>query len=405
MQGHPGVQLASHFVARSTVQTAIIMASGLGVDDARRTPKFKNAAWEVQLGALRTDLLDMKLFDLPVPTQQARFIKNFAKWQEKSIRTSPLHKLICTDSSLKLQVDLVLAPIDGAEALRLGISGSVSVAAAGIRDECFVNPRPDADAYFVVAIGGKRLDSATEALLDAKYGTFKINKAKKLDGFIGKEGFNLINDLMARHPEVPPVIAMMFEGPYASWSPPIDHWHRRRRLQGSAVAAALTAYIGKVPYAMFVSRPPQVMQAAIAARGLGGRLYAIPLTERKVLKPKSAKSKKPNPMAGVYVEPGIVLRESQFITEDKNAILCCTSISEVCAFERVRFGFDGTVVTDTLTISATGRTARRIETFPLSYANMRDPDGHEIQAKDLLRGFKNYLRNTKRTTLSKELAR
>ena len=102
---------------------------------------------------------------------------------------------------------------------------------------------------------------------------------------------------------------------------------------------------------------------------------------------------------------GRILRETDFVSGN-NAVLCCTSVSEVCVLDRVRFGFDGTAVTDTIIVSlATGKVTRQNDTLQLGRANMRDPNGEEIEATKLIQAFKNFLHSSDSKTIVKQLAR
>lgn len=261
LKGHKGTQLTAHVATRATIQTAVILASGLGTNESKKSPTFRNAACELLFGALRTDLPNMNIFELDELTQDKKHIRGFDDWKTANRNADDLAKEVMKHDDLK--VDLALTPVDGADAVREGVSGSVSAVAAG-PPGCFVRPR-NVSAYFAVAIGAKQLDEAMTKRL-AEYDSFLIpNTRPLLANFVGAT-FKLIDTAVGAHQSVPPVVAIMLEGDrYKTWHPVIESWHRQRRLQGSAVAAALAAFLGKVPYAIFVARLPQMIQAAVAA--------------------------------------------------------------------------------------------------------------------------------------------
>lgn len=401
MPGNKGIQMASAVLARSTVQTAIVLASGLGcAEQSRRTRgTLQQAAADMMLGALQFGVLHPNIVALDVENTKRRkaFTTRFDAWH---VAHSPLVAGLKDDWSCKtenrnfadsLKVDLVLTPLDGAEVLRRGRSGSVSAAAAGSKDSFSLRDDP---AYFVIAVGPERVEAVSSIL--SAYESYSLPTDEPLlVNFVGG-AFQLINELVAASGDVVPVVGITLGGAYEEWDPSIKHWHRRRRLEGSALAAALAAYEGKVPYSIFVSRPPQVMQAALAAQGLGGRLFALPLS--MPVKKSDYKKVKVKRQSDETVESGItvpstkILRETDFVRADANAVLCVSSVSEVCVYDRVRFGFDNTAECHTIIISlSTGKITRQHDKLKLETANMRDPEGGEINAKLLLQAFRDFL--------------
>lgn len=380
IQGHQGSQLASHILTRATIQTAVALATALGTATSKRGKAiyyawFKKKASELMLGSLLPSLINMDIVEIDLSgkdkrSETARFKKNRKELATKDPLLKFAHSLEDDD---EWHVDLVLSPLDGANALREGASGSVSSAAGGKRG-CFKMRHGAANEYFVIALGKSILDAEMSTALEP-YEARVVKKTEALSQFLRR--YRLIDDVLKvlQRADVPPVVALTSEGPYKGWTPTIKSWHRKRWLEGSVVASALAVFTGKVPCAMFASRRSQVMQAAIAAKGLGGRLYAIPLC-----KPKTVKE-------------GNILRADDFVRGD-NAVLCCTSVSEVCVLDRVRFGFDQTAKTDSIIVSlATGRITRQSDMLDLNRTRMRNRDGEAELALKLLHGFRDELKH------------
>ncbi len=393
MSSHLGVQLASYMLTRATIQTAVVMSTGLGT--RQKTDKnYRHAACELQLGALRSrpPLLDMRLVQVYETESNSRYKNEFGTWVRESLKK---HKRYFEGRD-DLRVDLVLTPIDGAKALRDGESGSVSVAAAAPRaangeEESFCNPCEGATGYLVIALGPKQAESLKDVDTEIK--------ARTLAHF--KRDFPLLLALLEQAPtDNRHALGVMFDA-YGKFVPKLPAMQSLRRLQGSAVAAALAAFRGKLPYSIFFARLPQVMQASVAARGLKGHLYAIPLYDEK---DRMAKNKRPRgetslrgdneSAAAKYDHVKVLmpkaLRETDFV-KSQNAVVACTSISEVCVLDRVRFRSDGTAVSDTLTVSlASGRTSRQTDYVPPDWS-MRSPSGDEVRRRDLIEAYKRYL--------------
>lgn len=391
MPAHLGVQIASHLLARSTIQTAVVMSAGLGTGKGYGN-KYRHAACELQLGALRLGkpVLDIELIEVYESESSSRYKNDFTNWFKKTWDAK--HPYFQDRDELK--VDLVLTPIDGAKALWKGESGSVSVAAAAPRGTdgkpSFCKPSKEATGYLVIAVGPEQADDPN---LD-EY--LAIDKKMSLTD-LGNEFALLQRILKQAPPEKRHVLGLMVD-PYEKFMPPLPPMQCIRRLQGSAVAAALAAFCGKLPWSVFFSRLPQLMQASVAARGLKGRLYAIPLRDENELNSEKQK----DGYNHVKVLPGRIFNETDFV-KSENAVVCCSSISEVCVLDRVRFETDGTAITDTLTVSLVShRATRQSDRVPLD-SKMRGPDGQEVTGGELVEAFRQFLLSDTKSSVLHEL--
>jgi hypothetical protein len=402
-KGHLGVQLASYLLSRATIQTAVVLAAGLGTKQ-KKDKKYRHAACELQLGALRLEhpVLDMSLEHVYETEAHSRHKRSFKNWFKRSLKSHGLRKSPKPDDwgfagRNDLEVDLVLTPIDGAGALWDGESGSVSVAAVAARrtdgKEAFLNPCPEATGFLAIAVGpqhAKLLEPVDKVLEEIG----KSLEGKSLNDL--QNAFPLLETIVVQLKTLThPVLGVMFD-PYEKFKPQgLDAMQCLRRLQGSAFAAALAAFVKKVPYSIFFSRLPQMFQAAIAARGTGGRLYAIPLVD------KSSGERMPD-YRHVKVPVGKVVRETDLL-KTTNAVVVCTSISEICVLDRVRFSDEGIATTDSIAISLlSGRTSRQVDQVPLDWI-MRGPDGGEATGRELIEAYKRFLPEVG-TSIENELA-
>lgn len=390
MSSHLGVQLASYLLSRATIQTAVVMSTGLGTRQ-KFDKSYRHAACELQLGALRLNppLLDMRLVEVYETEANSPYQTEFTNWFRNPLKSNA-HYFKDRDD---LRVDLVLTPIDGAKALWNGESGSVSVAAAAPRGtegkESFCNPCKEASGYLVIALSPEQSKSFPDEEFEVEEQSLPQLKGE----------FPLLQRILAHAPNQNRALGVMFDA-YEKFVPQLPPMQSVRRLQGSAVAAALAAFCGKLPYSIFFSRLPQLMQASVAARGLKGRLYAIPLRDEKDRKTKARQSAEALPQGSkktksatfdhVKVLASKAFTETDFV-KSQNAVVACTSISEICVLDRVRFMSDGTAVSDTLTVSiVSGRTSRQTDHVPPDWS-MRGPDGEEVKGHDLIDAYKRYL--------------
>lgn len=365
---HQGIQQASYFAARATIQTATVIASALGFS-GKNAPTFRNAAYELMIGELRRTPLNLKVVDVATERSQP----------------------VALGTGTGEEIHLVLTPLDGAEALRDGSSGSMTAVAAATR-EGFRFPDVSATGYFVVAIGPERVNGI-DGILD-RYKLLPAGSGGKSlrllfgpyeRGEDATQKCSLIDDIVGhqtsgQHVDVQPLLAVT-QLPKMNWRPLVKHWHRHRRLRGSALAAALAAFTGRVPYAVAISLRPQLIQMAIAARALGGRLLAIPIDGPD-------QPEKPDQLQVVGRE---TLTEADLVTAN-NGVLVCTSISEICVMSRVRFGFDFTARADTLIASiSTSRLTQQTDELHLGRANFRDPNGNDVNAAVLMQAFRRVL--------------
>ena len=393
MSAHLGIQIASHILTRSTIQTAVVMASGLGTQQGNAGKRYRHAACDLQLGALciESPLVNMQSIELHEiksgETHKKRYTKRFEDLCES-------HEAFFKGRD-DLRVDLVLTPIDGARALQDGESGSLSVAAAAPsgtdQNPAFGDPHKEATGYLVIAVGPDQAKNLNSEELKLTIG------AKSLTELHGK--FELLLQILKQVSiEVHHALGVMFD-PYQDFMPlQSDEMQSLRHLHGSSVAAALAAFCGKLPCTVFFSRLPQLQQCSIAALGLHGRLYAIPLREKKVhrkRKPESmnGQTEKPN-YDYVDVLPGIF--EAKHFVNSPDAILCCTSISEICVLDRVRFESPTTADSNTLIVRLGDRTARQTDVVRLD-VSMRGPLGKEIQGLELIKAYRRYLLKSKKS--------
>lgn len=369
-----GVQRAASILSRASIQTAVVMSTGLGTGQ-RSAKNYRHAARELQLGALRLEprILDMQLVELYESETNSEHKKQF---NDQMGPQNPQSNLPC--------IDLVLTPIDGAGALKTGESGSVSVAAAALSDitkKPFCNPCNDATGFLVIALGPEETKS---------FGVDKVEiEAETL--FQLQVEFPLLRRILLPH-QSRHALGVMFDA-YPKFFPKLSDMQSIRRLQGSAVAAALAAFCGKLPYSVFFARLPQVIQASVAAKGLKCRLYAIPLydpTDRLV---SNRDTDTPKTLENVHVVAGEAFTESKFVNTN-DAVVTCTSISEVCVLDRVRFASDGTAEANTLTVSlvkdGNGSTTRQIDCVPPNWS-MRSPEGKDVEGRYLIEAYRRYL--------------
>jgi hypothetical protein len=395
---HPGVQLAVSQLLRSTTQTAIVLGAGMGWEppavpalgnpsSAGESPesekRFRWHAANEMLGVLRASLNSMPIFKIGLIDEQ--FSENTCSKFKRDNRQHPDPQLSEATSFIRsrseLAVDLVLTPIDGATSLSKGASGSVSVAAAG-EPGCFVeNPDKKCPTYLTIAIprhsmqknGVREYLGTLKNTYDGKSVEEVLQDYKSLEKIVK----------MMRAPGVPPVIAVTLKPSRRAKAKPCgEHtkssretpsrkdknfllkmktWHTQRVLDGSVVATGLAAFCEKVDCSLFISRWPQLIQIAIAAKSLGGEIVALPLKKDRGV---------------TRIASGNLLQKANILKEGKKAILCATSISEVCVLDRVRFHRNGTATTDSIIVSsATGRVTRQVDTFILKTAHARDPAG------------------------------
>lgn len=398
-----GTLIAQQLAERATIQSALVMASGLGFATLHKAPskkkkvapgetkneasdeinavnnpgsKFqptiKKAACDYMLGALSNSLISSRIVQLDVPTGREDIIRKFQQLDPKQLK-NPLIKPAVKDEPA-LQVDFVLAPIDGADALRRGESGSVSIAAVGPAGSFpFLHT---SDEFFVVAVGAGRLNNRLQKALTNNYSNPVVTKVEPLNTFVGGS-FKLIDLVLEMQPQIPPpVMALMFEGTYERFIPRITPWCRRRRLTGSSFAAALATFDGKLSCAAFVTRLPQLIQCAIAAKGLGGRLFAVPLT--KVPAENGPKGASKHDL--VNVVKGRILKESDLFVQDRHVVVACTSVSEVCALDRIRFTTPTHAKTNSISISVSpNRVTRQSDTIALKDTLVFDVMGPNVR--------------------------
>lgn len=372
---HLGVQATSGLLARSTTQTAIVLGAGMGSlppfgksTKNRSAIRFRDGGCQEMQGVIGTAVSPTTVVDIGHENRKKsgtarRYFNEAISDPHKDERVNRLRrKLLEADD---YNVEFVLTPIDGARALARGASGAMSVAAVGA-PQCFVLDEKET-SYFCLAIGKSKQAADIEQLVEDLKNLGQCIAVEEVLKCIG----NAL-DRIESAANIAPVVALTFEGPYKSQAAfkklDFDCWHRKRVLEGSTVAAALAAFLDKVDCSLFVTRWPQLIQSAIAALGLGGNLIAIPFVKKNL-------------------DPLGLRTEEQFVA-GRNAILCTTSISEVCVLDRVRFGRDFTANTDTITVSlATGRITRQSDSFPLHHSNARDPDGYEVKLIDRIHSF------------------
>jgi hypothetical protein len=314
------------------------------------------------LGVLRASLIGVKIVEMGITNDNLSksVQKEFEEWQRNEIYPDPslIHIAKELRDEDKLKVDLVLTPIDGANSLATGASGSLSVAAAG-ESGCFAAKSDDViTAYLTIAVPKHSMETDIVDFVSTVENTHGGTPVKDvLENFTELE--HIVSLLLKTH-GVPPIVAITLEGIFKDHKVSMKTWHRQRILEGSVVANGLAAFLDRVDCSVFITRWPQLIQVAIAARGLGGEIIAIPLKDREVAS-------------------GSLLRAEDLVLK-ANAVLCATSISEVCVLDRVRFHPEGSVKTDSITVSlATGRIIRQADTFSLEHANARDRSGIEVK--------------------------
>jgi hypothetical protein len=126
----------------------------------------------------------------------------------------------------------------------------------------------------------------------------------------------------------------------------------------------------------------QAIQMALATRCLGGRMIAIPLIDRP---PQGDES--PSPKL-VSVPPGAILRREKYFVPGDNALLCVTSVTEVCVFDRVRFRNPRRVSVETIVLSlASHGISRHHHEVDLEEATFAGVNGTLAPADDVIKEF------------------
>jgi len=378
----PRALIAAQLAEQATIQTAIVMASTLGL--AGQLPGYaktlRGLASECMLGVFKNPSLHATLACNDVTSFEQREIGN-------------------TKNAL-FRVDCATTPLDGHDSLWKGESGSVSIAAVG-EPGCFNKANTYAldQEFFVVAIGAQRLNDD----LKGATGIFQNNPPEAdtpikhfvegVDQNDDYEGVEAINSLLKpedsdapQQPVIgktPPVVAVMFEDPFNKMDLTTKGTCRRRILHGSAFAAALAAFDGKISCSVFVTRRPQLHQVAIAAIGMGGQIFAVPLSSKDSNKGDNLENKK---LVG-----STWLTADDFVGWDKKSgketevLVSATSISEVCALDRVRYSSPNLARTDTITISLPHRTVvRRRSDVVLDENNMLNAKGKPTSSNALI---------------------
>lgn len=323
-------------------------------------PKLRGFAARQALSQLRSSALDVdvvRIDDLNAPAV-TEALRDYEVWRDSPERRA-FREL--TRAIGDMSVDAVLSPLDGSTALREGRSGSTSAIAMG-PPRCFVGPTfaqnwdrnetelgvAPAQAYLVVTVGrdalaprviggqkDRRASQKVDELLTAwERGLGPTPRLRDtdigLDGFVAVEGALQAIVRGLDHEGCEPVVGITLEGShYRRWRPEFGRRFVYRKLDGSALVPALGAFLGNLGAGVCVARLPQVIQMAVAAKGLEGRLYAVPLVEEPV-------GQQPG-ISKVRVPAGALLRRESDFVDDSPALLCVTSVTEVCVLDRVRF--------------------------------------------------------------------
>lgn len=402
MSEYLGTKLAVEEVPRLTTQVAITLAQAMGNRECGRAERFRAWASRTLFGALRAAFLDVNLCYLDEDTGEVhKEWERYRAWRSdpRNHARNPLQGI----SDAKL--DAVFVPLDGANALRKGRDGSLSVIAVGF-PHCFVQKtfkdnaeekpqdlgaRPS-PTYFVVVVGHDAVTGAVEQALAS------IDNSKPVSGAsaVGIDEFLRTNRLLDKLVQAlakdrhEPTLAILLNGdPYRRWVPPIGPHYMGRHLHGSSVAAALAALRGRVPISVFAARLPAAIQIAVATRGLSGRMYAFPIVEDRRQRPMHIRH--------VTVPPRAIVRTEKDFVEDKNVVLVSTSITEICAQDRVRYLSSFHVSINTLIVSLATKALRDItHSLDLSRTTFRDHDGNEVPAIDELNKFKKELQDSAR---------
>jgi hypothetical protein len=382
-----GTRLAVGELPRATTQAAITVALAMGHSNPEvKAPTFREKGARSIFGVMRTLLLDLRIMLLDKDAGGVGEAKTrYDNW--RSSRDGQDHlAMVCGIKQTKL--DAIVVPVDGAEVLRDGRSGALSIIAAGrppsdaeADDGCFrLRCGRGFDSFFIVLVGPDALTSAMMKRLEP----FEDGLRREKEGSEWSEFFSetpLLSEIVQalRESQFASVGFAISGESFQGWKlSPIngEPLCMRRILDGSAVSAALAALRGKVPASACVARRAQAFQIAVAVRALGGRMYAMPLREER--------------------QSGIMratahgerwLRASDF-ANDTNGVLVCTSITEICVLDRVRFGGEWHVTTDTLVASIATRSSREIrQHLDLTRTTFWDEDGKETDAILLLKEF------------------
>lgn len=398
-----GIRMARGELPRATDQVSTLLAAAMGYRHANshtNAQTYRGWAAEYLLGYMKSMTLDLSVLHLDENAGRVGDALNeYNEWRnDKATGRAWLNRV---NSIEDLALTSVLVPLDGAEALRHGESGSIVSIAAGpagtfvgnhfesnFGEEHIDRPgvRPE-QHYFVVVVGPLALSGPMRSGLnqwDNPTGLVLDNDEMGVEQFcFESELISAITEQIRREQRLP-IVSMV-------WSRTIpDYWSRSRdervatrQLSGSSLASMLAALTDKTDLSVCVARKAQVIQASVAARAIGGRLYAVPFINQDFVIPKGA----------------IMRREGDFVTGE-HALLCCTSVSEVCIVDRVRqlraqyvvSSSSHRVSTDSFSISlATGGYMRRKHEFDLARTTFRQRDGTQINAQDLLKEFENEL--------------
>jgi len=380
MDEYGGTRIAVGELPRVTQQVAISMALALGHQS--NIQSFRRWATKIMFGVLRGVRLDIQRIELDYVGQtEPEEKQKFESWSRRESSPYPVDT----------KVDVVLTPIDGANALREGRSGALSVIAAG-RPGCFVGSEfadkvPVAPSFLLLAISGEAWTPAMRKRLQPFHRNSKpivCDKNQDIDAFLtGYRPVDSVIDALKKGGQEP-IIGLNFESANCrGWTPSIKGPYMGRRLEGSAFSACLGAFLNKVSATICVARRTHVKQIAVAARATGGRMWAIPLHEER--------AKKPN-FKNVKVKEGSKVRHEDDFVGDTNVVCVCSSISEVCVQDRVRFMNQHRVSVHTLILSnASGGLRTHVQLFDLKRAPFRGYDGNVVGASMFLGDFKKEL--------------
>ena len=379
MADYWGTRLAVGELSRATNQVAITLATAMGHRRADQlAPTFRTWAAQSMFAALLDSVLPCTLNEFDDyghgGSGAARLKKEFVKKRDMLHLPATLPE--------EFHIEVVLVPLDGANALREGRSGALSLIGAARRG-CFIGNHfvngaertAVGDCYLAIVVGKGAL--AEERPLNLALKPQRAS-ATEVCAWLRKQELLQVLVRYVRSNVHEPVIGVTY--------PP--DWNQKNRfplqgcmvrlLEGSTVGAALAALRNKVPAIVCVSRRPQVKLIALATIALQGSLFCVPLEE--------CKDKKG---AEFHVPQEVLARhETDFVRKD-NGILISSSISEVCFQDRVRFIDQNRVSVNTLIVSLASRSLRDItQELDLGSATFRDPLGKRVIASEELQRFR-----------------
>jgi hypothetical protein len=372
MAGYWGTRLAVGELSRVTSQVAIELATTLGWRHIGNPSVFRGWAAQALYGSLAGSILPVTIADADYNWQPNGVPEEKRRWFNAKRETSRPALYDKRD----LETELVVVGLDGANALREGHSGALSLIGAAppksfVRER-FDDGEPVAGCYLAMVLGKSALKEEPLELPMSQPSAAAPEVCRWLEEqHMGERLIEYIGDKVSV-----PVIALV-NATNERQEPRIPlKGCMVRRLDGSTVGAALAALRNKVSATVCVCWTPQIKLIALATLGLQGALYCVPLL---------------GDMFPHSVPTNPVLRKAEDFISSRNGVLVSSSISEVCFQDRVRFIGRHRVSVNTLVVSLASHSIRDVtQDLDLDEATFYDFEGNEVNAAEELERFRSY---------------